>query len=85
MTRFDIDAIRTQIRAMDFELGTPAEVVAWREDDTNSRANLAIEGMTFEPDEEALFDMMLEEAVPPSLATQIILKLLDQPTTAQSS
>ena len=42
----------------------------WREDDEDSRANLAIEDMALDPDDAALFDMFRDEAVPPPLATQ---------------
>ena len=35
--------------------------------------------MDLDTDEHALFDMLREEAVPPPLATQIILKLYDHP------
>lgn len=77
MSDFDIEAIRAQIRAIDFVRGTPAESTMWREDDEDSLANLAIEDMALEPDDAALFDMFREEAVPPPLATQILLRLLD--------
>lgn len=79
MALLDIEAIRREVRAMDFVRGTPAEVAMWRDDDADSRANLAIEGMALETDEHLLFDMLRDEAVPPALATQIILKLLDHP------
>lgn len=79
MALLDIEAIRGQIRALDFVRGTPAEVAMWRDDDADSRANLAIEGMALETDEHLLFDMLRDEAVPPALATQIILKLLGHP------
>lgn len=79
MVHFDVEAARRQIRAMDFVRGTPAEAAMWREDDADSRANLAIEGMDLTPDEEALFDMMRDEGVPPPIATQIVLKLMDHP------
>lgn len=79
MALLDIEAIRRQVRALDFVRGTPAEVAMWRDDDADSRANLAIEGMALETDEHLLFDMLRDEAVPPALATQIILKLLDHP------
>lgn len=79
MTRLDIDAIRRQVRALDYVRGTPAEAAMWREDDADSRANLAIEGMALETDEHLLFDMLRDEAVPPPLATQIILKLHNHP------
>ncbi|RSV14192.1 hypothetical protein CA236_16675 [Sphingomonas sp. ABOLG] len=79
MAALDIEAIRGQIRALNFVRGTPAEVAMWRDDDADSRANLAIEGMALSAHEEALFDMLRDEAVPPTLATQIILKLLGHP------
>ena len=80
----DIEAIRAQIRAMDFVRGTPAESAMWREDDEDSRANLAIEDMALDPDDAALFDMFRDEAVPPPLATQILLRLLDHPDADRS-
>ncbi len=40
MADFDIEAIRAEVRAMDFTRGTPAEVAMWREDMAESRANL---------------------------------------------
>ena len=79
MALLDIEAIRREVRALDFVRGTAAEVAMWRDDDADSRANLAIEGMALETDEHLLFDMLRDEAVPPALATQIILKLLDHP------
>lgn len=79
MTDFDIDAIRAEVRALDFVRGSSAEAAMWREDDADARANLAIEGMDLTPDEAALFDMLRDEAVPPPLATQILLRLYDHP------
>lgn len=79
MNRLDVDVIRAQVRALDFTRGTPAEVALWREDDADARANLAIEGMALTENDAALFDMLREEAVPPPLATAILLKLLDHP------
>ena len=79
MAHLNIDAIRAEVHALDFVRGTPTEAAMWREDDADSRANLAIEGMPLETDEHLLFDMLRDEAVPPALATQIILKLLDHP------
>ena len=79
MTTLDVEAIRCQVRALDFTRGTPAEVALWRDDDAESRANLAIEGMALDAQEHALFDMLREEAVPPPLATAIVLKLLGHP------
>ena len=79
MALLDIEAIRREVRALDFVRGTAAEVAMWRDDDADSRANLAIEGMALETDEHLLFDMLRDEAVPPALATQIVLKLLGHP------
>jgi len=79
MTAIDLATIRAEVRALDFTRGTPSEVASWRDADAESRANLAIEGMALDAQEDALFDMLREEAVPPPLATAIILKLLDHP------
>jgi hypothetical protein len=79
VTTLDLDALRTEVRALDYVRGTPVEAAMWREDDADSRANLAIEGMDLNAEDEVLFDMLRDEAVPPPLATQIILKLYDHP------
>ena len=79
MADFDIEAIRAEVRAMEFVRGTPAEVAMWREDMAESHANLVIEDMIPTPNEDAFFEMMLDEAVPPELTTQILLRLLDHP------
>lgn len=79
MADFDIEAIRAEVRALRFRRGSLAETAMWREDDADSRANLAIEGMDLTPNENALFDMLRDEAVPPPLATQILLKLMGHP------
>jgi len=52
---------------MDFVRGTPAEVAMWREDMAESRANLVIEDMVPTPNDDAFFDMMLDEGVSPPL------------------
>ena len=84
MSDFDIEAIRAEVRAMDFVRGTSAEVVMWHEDMANSRANLLIENMIPTPDEDAFFEMMLDEGVPPPLVSQILLRLLDHPDADRS-
>src|SRR3546814_8678013 len=83
MNRLDVEAIRAQVRALDYVRGTPAEIALWREGDAEARANLAIEGMDLDADEHALFDMLRAEAVPPPLATAIVLKLLDHPDRSE--
>lgn len=75
----DIDTLRREVRALDYVRGTPAEDAMWREDDEDSRANLAIEGMALDADDDALFDLLRDERVPPPLATAIVLKLHDHP------
>lgn len=79
MSELNIEAIRAEIRALRFRRGSLAEVAMWREDDANARANLAIEGMALDSDDAALFDMLRDEAVPPPLASAILLKLHDHP------
>ncbi|WP_375428911.1 hypothetical protein [uncultured Sphingomonas sp.] len=78
MIHCDFEAIRAQVRAMDFMRGTPEQVAQWREDDEESRADLVIEGMIPMADEDALFELMLEEAVPPSLVSTIVGKLIHE-------
>ena len=84
MSDFDIEAIRRQVRAMDFVHGTPAEIAMWHEDMADSRANLVIEDMIPTPNDDAFFAMMLDEGVPPPLVSQILLRLLDHPDADRS-
>ncbi|GGB43874.1 hypothetical protein GCM10011380_36580 [Sphingomonas metalli] len=84
MADFNIEAIRAEVRAMEFVRGTPPEVAMWREDMAESRANLVIEDMIPTPNENAFFNMMLDEGVPPPLVSQILLRLLDHPDADQS-
>ena len=78
MLHFDIEAIRAQVRAMDFVRGAPQEVHQWRIDDAESRANLAIENMALASNEAELFDMLLDEVVPPALASSIVAGLIER-------
>lgn len=82
MAHIDLEALRKRIRSMAFERGTPEQVALWREDVAEARANLAIEDMTPSDDEDAMFAMMLEEGVPPSLMSSIVLGLY-KPGTGQ--
>ena len=84
MSDFDIEAIRAEVRAMDFVRGTPAEVADWRIAGEDSRHNLVIEDMIPTPNEDAFFEMMLDEAVPPPLVSQILLRLYDHPNADPS-
>ena len=84
MADFDIDAIRAEVPAMHFTRGTSAEIAEWRMAHEDSRANLVIEDMIPTPNEDAFFEMMLAEAVPPELTTQILLRLLDHPNADRS-
>ena len=82
MAVIDVEALRAQVRTMDYARGTPEQIAQWREDDEDSRANLVIEGMTPTADEDAMFAMLRDEGVPPSLAPSIILGLYGPPTIA---
>ena len=84
MSDFDIEAIRAQVRAMDFTRGTSAEIAEWRMANEDSRHNLVIEDMIPTANEDAFFEMMLVEGVPPELTTQILLRLLDHPNADRS-
>src|SRR3546814_13139661 len=75
----NIDAIRREVRALDYARGSSAEAALWRDDDADARANLAIAGMALEPADCALFDMLREEAVPPPLPTATVLQPLGPP------
>lgn len=82
MAQIDLEVLRGRISSMAFERGTPEQVALWREDVAEARANLVIEDMTPTGDEDAMFEMMLEEGVPPSLMPSIILDLY-KPGTSQ--
>ena len=49
MAHLNIDAIRAEVRALDYVRGTPEEAAMWREDDADSRVNLAIEECRWKP------------------------------------
>lgn len=72
MTPIDMETMRSRIRAMEFERGTPEQIEQWREDFEDQRANLAIEDMPLDADDDALFGMMLDEGVPPSAMVALI-------------
>lgn len=82
MAHIDLEALRSRIGSMDFERGTPEQIALWREDVADARANLVIEDMTPSDDEDALYAMMLDEGVPPSLMSSIVLGLY-KPGTGQ--
>ncbi len=75
----DVETVRAEIRALDYVRGTPAEKQEWREADADARHNNVIEGIMFSPVEDALFNMLRDETVPPDLAVQIVLRLHDHP------
>lgn len=82
MAPIDIDTLRARIRAMDFERGTPQQIDQWREDYEDQRANLAIEDMPLDTEDDALFAMMVEEGVPPSMMVALIDSIY-RPGTSQ--
>ena len=84
MTDFDIEAIRAEVRAMDFVCCTHADITEWRMALEDSRHNLVIEDMMPTPNDDAFFAMMLDEGVPPPLISQILLRLLDHPDADRS-
>jgi hypothetical protein len=81
MAHIDLEALRGRIRSMAFERGTPEQIALWRDDVSESRANLVIEDMTPTEDEDAMFAMMLDEGVPPAVMPSIILDLYKSGTS----
>lgn len=77
MVQIDLEAFRERVRAMAFDRGTPEQIALWREDVADARANLVIEDMTPTDDDDAMFAVMLDEGVPPSLMAPIILGLYE--------
>lgn len=71
----DIDALRARIRAMDFVRSLPEQKNLWRDDLAEARANLAIEDMPLDGEDDALFEMMLEEGLSPAMMVTVILGL----------
>ncbi len=72
----DIDALRARIRAMDFVRSSPEQKDLWRDDDLGEvRANLAIDDMPLDAEDDALFEMMLEEGLSPAMMVTVILGL----------
>ena len=49
-----------------------------------SRANLVIEDMVPMSNDDAFFEMMLDEGVPPPLVSHILFRLLDHPDADRS-
>lgn len=84
MMPLDVETVRAEVRALDYVRGTPEEAADWRRADADARHNNVIEGLEYSPVEDALFDMLRDEAVPPDLATQIVLKLMDHPDADRS-
>lgn len=84
MMPLDVETVRAEVRALDYVRGTPEEAADWRRADADARHNNVIEGLEYSPVEDALFDMLRDEAVPPELATRIVLKLMDHPDADRS-
>lgn len=72
MAPIDLGTLRTRIRSMDFERGTPEQIAVWREDFAESQANLAIEDMPLDAEDDAMFAMMLDEGVPPAVMVTVL-------------
>ena len=49
MAPIDVEALRAQVRAMDYVRGTPEEVAQWRQDNEDSRANPRYRGHDSHP------------------------------------
>src|SRR3546814_18432734 len=65
------------VRVIDDVRVTRDERAMWHEADAEADSNLTSEGMDVTIGEQALFEILRAAAVPPPLATAIVLKLLD--------
>ncbi len=68
----EIEQCRARLRAMNYTRRTPADVKIWRGNDIDARANNMIEGIESDARSDALFAMLLDEAVPADLAVTVI-------------
>ena len=75
MSQIDLEVFREYVRGMNFERGTPEQIAFWREDIADARASLVIENTVPTDEDDAMFAIMLDEGVPPSLMASIILGL----------
>ena len=71
----EIEQCRARLRAMDYIRRTPADVEIWRGNDIDARANNQIEGIESDTRSDALFAMLIDEAVPVDLAATVIVRL----------
>ena len=71
----DLEAPRDRIRAAGHPRATPQQIAMWREDLSESRANLTIEGLCPTSENDALFAMMLDEGISPTDMVEIIHSL----------
>ena len=69
----------TEVGLEESSVGRSTGSIDALEDDEDARANLTIEDMALSAEDDALFDMLRDERVPPPLATQILLRLLGHP------
>lgn len=72
MSTLDVEMVRAQIRSSDHACGTPEKIATWREDMGEYRANLAIEVMYLDAEDELLFAMMPDYGMSPSAIVEII-------------
>lgn len=82
MTTLDKETLRARIRAAAFSPGTPNQVALWRKDLEEAAANLAIEGMCLDAEDEALFAVMLEEGLSPTAMVEVIHTLYRKPNSS---
>jgi hypothetical protein len=68
----EIEQCRAHLRAMNYTRRTPADVEIWRGNDIDARANNMIEGIESDTRSDALFAMLINEAVPADLAAMMI-------------
>ena len=70
----EIEQCRAHLRAMNYTRRTTADVEIWRSNDIEARANNMIEGIESDVRSDALFAMLIDEAVPADLAATMIAR-----------
>lgn len=68
----EIEQCRARLRAMNYTRRTPADVEIWRSNDIEGRANNMMENIESDARSDALFAMLINEAVPADLAATVI-------------
>jgi hypothetical protein len=71
-----LEAIRAELRRMDYRRLTDAEMEQLLDLDVDAKANNAVEGLYADAAEDAFFEMMNEERVPQEIRAQFVIRFV---------